>query len=41
MVLKITIFCRKIVKITQWLGALPPDPLCDTLGLHGFVFHGA
>ena len=37
--LKLLFFCRKITKITQRLGALPPGPLGDKLELYQFAQH--
>ena len=41
MALKLQLFCRKIAKITQRLGAVPPGPFRGTLKLHRFVQLGA
>ena len=35
------IFFPEIAKVAQRLGALPPDPVHDTLELHPFAQHAA
>ena len=40
-VLRIAIVFRKIAKITQRLGVLPPGPLCYTLKFYRFFQRGA
>ena len=38
---KMVIFFQEIVKIAQQLGALPPDPVNNTLELHQYVQRAA